>query len=205
MMGARNIFYCFSAFIFTAAGWVCPVYGVPVYIYGGDFNLRIPQEPGSSYGWMADAVIDIPDHYNICDLDVKVNITHSSVFDLRLFLESPSGTSVCLNTYDDVDDFFEGANYTQTIFDDEALVPIEQGELLFTGRYRPRESLNIFDGEDTFGQWRLLIYDQFPYNTGTLDSFELVVSAPEPAAIFLLGFGSVFMLLRNSNRGFKRH
>ena len=204
MMRARNIFYCVYAFIFTAAGWVCPVYAVPVYVYGGDFDLRIPEKEGENYGWMADAVIDIPDHYIICDLDVKVSITHSSVYDLQLYLVSPADNLIMLNGYN-VDDFFRGADYTQTIFDDEASVPIEEGEVPFTGRFRPREALNIFDGEDTFGLWRLRIYDQFPSNTGNLDSFELLVSVPEPAAVFLLGFGSVFILSRNSNRGFRKH
>jgi len=203
MMRARNFFYCVSAFIFTAAGWFCPVYAVPVYIYGGDFDLRIPEDPDESYGWMADAVIDIPDHYDICDLDVKVTVTHSNVFDLQLFLVSPAGTVVFLNGYG-INDFFNDPNYIETIFDDEALVPIEEGEAPFTGRFRPRESLNIFDGEGTFGTWRLRIYDQFPYDTGTLDSFELFVVVPEPAAVFLLGFGSVFILSRNSNRGLKK-
>jgi subtilisin-like proprotein convertase family protein len=205
MMGARNIFYCVSVFIVAAGGWICPIYGVPVYICGGDFNLRIPQEPDSSYGWMADAVIDIPVHYNISDLDVKISITHSSAFDLRLFLVNPAGISVVLNEYLDLNDFFYSPNYTQTIFDDEALVSVEDGEAPFTGRYRPRESLNIFDGEDTFGAWRLLIYDQCLNDSGYLDSFEMFISVPEPAAIFLLGFGSLFMLLRNSNRRFKKH
>lgn len=203
-MHARNIFYCVFAFIFVAAGWVCPVYAVPVYVYGGPFDLRIPEKPGENYGWMADAVIDIPEDYNIFDVDVKVNITHSSAFDLRLFLVSPAGTSVCLNTYNDVNDFFPDPNYIETIFDDEALLSIEEGEAPFTGRYRPRESLSIFDDESTLGEWRLQIYDQYPNNTGRLDSFELFVSVPEPAAVFLLGFGSVFILSRNSNRGFKK-
>lgn len=202
-MRTRNIFYCVSAFIFTAAGLVCPVYAVPVYVYGGPFDLRIPENPDENYGWMADAVIEISDNYNIFDLDVKVTVTHSSVFDLQLFLVSPADTVIMLNGYG-VDDFFEGADYIQTVFDDEALIPIEEGEVPFTGRYRPRESLNIFDGESTLGEWRLRICDQFPNNTGNLDSFELFVLVPEPAAVFLLGFGSVFILSRNSNRGIKK-
>jgi hypothetical protein len=204
MMGARNIFYCVSAFIIAATGWICPVYAVHIHIYGGDFDLRIPEEPGENYGKMADAIIDIQDDYIISDLNVKVNISHSNVFDLQVVLINPSGTPVCLNMYG-LDDFFEGPNYIDTIFDDEALVPIEEGEAPFTGRFRPRDSLSVFDGESIFGEWRLHIVDQFPHNWGRLDSFELLVSAPEPATVFLLGFGSVFMLLRNSNRRFKKH
>ncbi|MBA7673067.1 hypothetical protein ES703_81255 [subsurface metagenome] len=192
MMGARSILHCVSALIFTLAGWAGSVYAGTVHIYGGDFNLPIPQQPDTSKGWMADAIINIPDHYVISDLDIEVNITHSNVFDLQMFLISPKGTIACLNMYN-VNDFFIGPNYTQTIFDDEALVPIEQGEAPFTGRFRPKESLNIFDGEDTFGPWQLHICDAFDYDTGTLDSFELIISVPEPATILFLALGAVFI------------
>ncbi len=202
-MRAHKIFFCFSAFIFTAAGWVCPVYAVPLYVYGGPFDLRIPEVPGENYGKMADAIINIEDDYIISDLNVKVNINHSSAFDLQLLLVSPAGTTICLNEYK-LNDYFPDPNYTETIFDDEALLSIAAGQAPFTGQFRPRDSLDILDGESTLGEWRLQIYDQFPNNTGTLDSFELFISVPEPAAVFLLGFGSVFILSRNSNRGFRK-
>jgi subtilisin-like proprotein convertase family protein len=107
---------------------------------------------------MYDAVIDIPEHFNISDLDVSINLTHSNVFDLQVFLVSPSGTVVCLNMYNP-DEFFEGGDYINTIFDDEAGTPIGQGEPAFTGRFRPRDSLAAFDGQDAYGLWRLRIYD----------------------------------------------
>ncbi|MGB2809639.1 MAG: proprotein convertase P-domain-containing protein, partial [Sedimentisphaerales bacterium] len=60
---------------------------------------------------------------------------------------------------------------------------------------RPVEpyKLSEFDGEDTYGIWRLQIYDAWDWDTGTLDSFELFIKTPEPAtAMFLiLGAGLV--------------
>jgi len=110
-----------------------------------------------------------------------------------------------------VDEFFKGANYTGTIFDDEADTPIEQGQAPFTGRFRPREPdrLARFDGHDAFGIWRLRIYDFWPNDAGSLDSFEIIITTPEPgtATLMILGVGLLRLCnpRRMSNRPRKAH
>ena len=123
-------------------------------------------------------------------------MTHTNVFDLQIFLQSPAGTRICLNRYD-FHEFFEGANYTQTIFDDEAELSIKQAEAPFTGSFRPIEpyKLSEFDGEDNYGIWRLQIYDAWDWDTGTLDSFELIIATPEPAVAVFLILGAGLMNL----------
>jgi subtilisin-like proprotein convertase family protein len=142
---------------------------------------------------MADAVINVPDHFIITDLDVGINLTHTNVFDLQLSLQGPVGTRICLNMYD-YDEFFIGANYTNTIFDDEAMLSIKDGVAPFTGRFRPLEpyKLSQFDGEDAFGSWRLQIYDAYWSDTGTFNHLELTITTPEPATFFLLALGVLF-------------
>ena len=171
----------------------CPAFAGIIITYGGNFDLNIPAEPGATKGWMTDALIEITDHHLIRDIDVRISSTHTSVFDLQLFLQSPAGTGICLNMYNPFDEFFEGENYSQTIFDDEADISISLGEAPFTGRFRPREPylLSIFDGEDAYGSWRLQICDMWDYDSGTLDSFELIITThtPEPATAVLLTFG----------------
>ncbi|KPL25531.1 MAG: hypothetical protein AMJ75_00560 [Phycisphaerae bacterium SM1_79] len=178
--------------ILVVVGISFPVLADPVYTYGGDFNLPIldPSGPG---GLMTMAAIEVPDPFIIRDLDVHISITHTSVFDLQLFVQSPFGKRICLNMYD-FTEFFEGADYKQTIFDDEADVSIEEGEPPFTGRFRPKaidplNRLEVFAGESAYGFWQLQIYDMWPADTGTLDSFEIVITTPEPAAAILLMLG----------------
>ena len=95
-----------------------------VLFYGSPFDLAIPADPEGTKGWMDDAIIEVPDHFIITDLDVSVSLTHTKVFDLRLSLTSPSGTTVLLNSYDPFTGYFEGEDYQQTVFDDEAAVSI---------------------------------------------------------------------------------
>jgi subtilisin-like proprotein convertase family protein len=184
------------AFFALVAGCNLSAYCAPVYFcYEDNFNLPIPQDPDFSKGWMADAVINIPDHHIIKDLDIEVNITHTNVFDLQLFLVSPAGTTVCLNKYT-IPEFFIKANYIDTIFDDQATLSIKQGQAPFTGRYHPLNPLNVFNGQDTFGLWQLRIYDAYYSDRGKLDSYGLFVSGvPEPSTFLILVMGAVFAKL----------
>ena len=105
----------------------------------------------------------------------------------------------------DFREFFQGENYTQTIFDDEAGTAIEQAEPPFTGRFRPKaidagNNLAVFDDQDTYGLWRLQIYDAFYADTGKLDSFEIIVTTPEPATAILLLLGTGLINLLNPRR-----
>ncbi len=179
-----------------------PVCANEVYTYNGDFNLQIPAEPDTSKGWMADAVIEIDRHFTILDLDVGITLTHSNVFDLQIFLQGPAGTRLCLNMYDPLSEFFQGEDYTQTVFDDEAQVPIAQAQPPFTGRFRPNSSdgLELFDGQDAYGSWSLQIYDAYYADTGTLENFELTITVPEPATVALLVLGSGLAALLRPHR-----
>lgn len=168
-------------------------YALPVNFCSSRFNLPIPKNPNATRGWMTDATIEVSEHHIITDLDIGINLTHTSVFDLQIFLQSPAGTKVSLNTYDAFEDeFFIGADYTQTVFDDEAAIAIEQAQPPFTGRFRPKApfTLSSFDGEDVYGLWQLQIYDAFDADTGTFDSFELMINNPEPATAMLLALGA---------------
>lgn len=184
--------------VIVAGAWGSAICAGSVHIYSGNFSLLIPANPDDTKGWMEDAVLEIPHHYTIYDVDVGITLTHTNVLDLQIFLRSPAKTTICLNMYN-FDQFFKGANYTQTIFDDEALLAIEQAQPPFTGRFRPIEPyrLSAFDGEDSFGPWKLRVYDAFYADTGTLDSFELIITTPEPATAVLLALGFGLMTLLN--------
>ena len=202
-MDTRNSKFIIYAVFAIAAVFPAPVLSVPVqpYTYGGDFDLPIVDKPGPG-SEMTEAVIDVPDHFTIYDLDVRINITHTNVFDLQLFLKGPQGPRICLNYFDFKSEFDIYPNYTDTIFDDESSISVEEGAAPFTGRFKPRGpgKLEDFNGMDAFGKWRLQIYDMYDWNYGTLDSFELIVSVPEPATALLLTLGAGLMRLSKPRR-----
>lgn len=212
-MDARNAVQWIGVILVIVAG-ACggAVYAGPVHIYSGNFNLPIPKpdsnDPCISKGWMTDAVIEIPHHFIITDLDVRISITHTNVIDLQIFLRSPTEKVICLNMFDvyDLDKFPRDENYkdyTDTIFDDEAKGPVKEGEAPFAGRFKPIDpyELSKFDGEDAYGLWRLQIYDMWDWDTGTLNSFELMITTPEPATAILLTLAAGLLGLFKPRRG----
>lgn len=170
--------------------------------YSGQFDLPIPADPDASRGWMADAIIDVPHHWTVQDVDVSVDLTHTNVFDLQLYVESPCGTRVLLNAYDPFSGYFEGADYAGTTFDDEAATAIEEGSAPFDGRFRPLvpNRLSAFDGEDAFGPWRLQVYDAYYGDTGSLNAFTLTLTVPEPATLAFLLAASTLAAVTLSHR-----
>ena len=166
-------------------------FALPVSIYSDNFNLPIPFNASLniSKGPMDDAIIEIPDHKIIHDLEVEISLTHPNAFDLHIYLESPSGTSVKLISYDPYTEFFFGENYVQTVFDDDAPVYIKDGVAPFTGKFRPVERLSEFNDEDIYGSWKLKILDAYYADTGTFESFELTITIPEPNTLLLLLMG----------------
>jgi len=160
-------------------------------VYGGSFDLRIPAT-GSGKAWAQEAVVNVPDHITVIDVDVSITLTHTSVFDLEIILAGPNGTRVRLNWYSPSDEFFEGQNYTGAIFDDEASASIELADAPFAGRFTPKapKRLDVFDGIDAYGPWRLQIYDWWYDNIGTLEEFKVIFNIPEPTTLILLTLGA---------------
>jgi subtilisin-like proprotein convertase family protein len=200
-MDAHNSLKWIISLFFVWVSWSTAVFAGPTIIYGGDFNLPILDKQDSG-GSITEAIIKVPDHLTIYDLDVGINVTHTNVFDLQILVQSPNGTRLCLNMYDFKNEFFKGEGYLQTIFDDEAERPIEQGAAPFTGRFRPKAGglLEIFDGEDAYGFWRLQIDDIWYWDTGNLDRVELIVTVCEPTALSLLALGAGLTVLFRRRR-----
>ncbi|MBN2137610.1 MAG: proprotein convertase P-domain-containing protein [Sedimentisphaerales bacterium] len=170
----------------------CPIASAALtYLYIESFDLPIPAPPETGHAWMNDAAVPVGDSFEIIDLDVAVTLTHTAVFDLQIFLEGPDGTRIILNQYDPTGEYFDGQDYHNTIFDDQADTPIESADAPFTGRFRPKApaQLSIFNGRDAQGQWKIQIYDWWYDNTGTLEEVRLAfTAAPEPATLTILIF-----------------
>ncbi len=103
----------------------------------------------------------------IMDMSVNLNITHTRTSDLRVILSGPSGTIAMLS--DKIGG--NGANYTNTTFDDDALTHINDGTPPFTGSYRPQMPLSAFNNRSMKGSWQLRVNDSKTGHVGTLDSW----------------------------------
>jgi subtilisin-like proprotein convertase family protein len=115
--------------------------------------------------------IYIPGPGNVLDVNVNLDITHTWDGDLDIYLIGPNAAQVMLST----DNGGSGNNYTNTTFDDEALISITQGSPPFTGSFRPEQPLSNLDNIPIAGNWILKIYDDGYSDIGTLNSWCLTV------------------------------
>jgi subtilisin-like proprotein convertase family protein/subtilisin family serine protease len=115
----------------------------------------------------------------ITDVDVAVEIEHTWVSDLDLFLISPSGRRIALA----FDVGGSGDDFSGTIFDDAASTSIAAGTPPFTGRFRPLEPLSSLNGEDANGTWQLEITDFFAEDQGTLVGWSVRIRTGEAATL----------------------
>lgn len=111
----------------------------------------------------------------VTDVNVQINISHTSVGQLQLFLTSPAGTMIPLaKNVGGTGDHFNG-----TIFDDEAVGPITSGSAPFAGTFYPWGSLAAFDVQSPNGNWTLTVIDGTSGTSGTLNNWSITLTTGE--------------------------
>ncbi len=129
----------------------------------------IPIPDKSTIG--ATSTIAVTDTRTVADLEVLVNVTHTSDGDLSLSLIAPDGKVVSLAERRGG----SGDNFRDTVFDDRAAISIADGVAPFTGSYRPETPLAAVAGIQAGGSWRFRVVDKAIGNTGTLDDWTLML------------------------------
>ena len=137
----------------------------------------------------------------IADLNVTLDISHTFVDDLDVFLIAPNGTRVELFTDVGGDGSSSGQNFRRTTLDDEG--PVDIGTLLedsdapFTGRFQPEGSLAAFNGVYPNGTWTLEIVDDFlQLDGGTLNSWSLTITQALPRTLTIDHSGVEDLIVR---------
>lgn len=141
-------------------------------------TTRIPPNAPTQTAGTTTAFITITDSRQIIDLNVRLRLTHSSDSDLTISLISPPTSTQPAGREVVLVDRRGGsnANFTNTVFDDEATSSITTAAAPFTGTFRPEQALGGFDGQSAAGTWTLRIVDNSPLNTGQLLNFELDIT-----------------------------
>lgn len=110
----------------------------------------------------------VTDNFTVSDVDIGVLITHTWRGDLQITLVSPNGTRVQLTNGDT--QTIRGDNFN-VVHDDSAAQLVNTDGVTrnhstlappFENRYRPRNGLSVFIGENSAGTWRLEMCDLFP-------------------------------------------
>jgi|GEM_PF-3488586 len=170
-----------TASVFMADG-VTPLSGSPLIITAT--GLEVPCQTlmnstvlpvGPDSGTITNSIINVPDSFTVRDINVTLNINHTWVADLEIFLIAPDGITIVELT---TDNGGSGDNLVNTVFDDDAtllIVNITSADAPFTNRYQPEGSLATFNGLQSNGNWTLRITDDSDGDSGSLINWSLEI------------------------------
>jgi subtilisin-like proprotein convertase family protein len=134
-------------------------------------------------GGTISSTLFISEPYEIADLDLWLNITHTLNADLEAILASPSGITTTLFS----SGVLTGAGLRGTVFDDQAdpwmlatVVPP------YAGRHQALapNAMATFNGEISTGEWTLRLSDSSGRGTGALLSWGVTVRTPPAEHVF---------------------
>ncbi|MBL4660891.1 MAG: DUF11 domain-containing protein [Alcanivoracaceae bacterium] len=117
---------------------------------------------------------NVTDDFNINDVDLGVNITHTYRGDLRMTLSSPNSA---IQIYQG--NGADGSDNFNVLMNSDSATPIANVVHAITPDYvnnnqpLPAASLDSFDGEDALGNWTFFVCDRFGADTGNLTNAEL--------------------------------
>lgn len=130
--------------------------------HAGSLPLTIPVNDTLVIG------LTVPQPGRILDVDAGLSLSHTRVWDLDIWLESPEGQLSELST----DNGFTLDHHISTVFDDEATAYIQEGKPPFTGSFKPEGPLSVFDDGSPAGLWKLKVINQAT-TTGKVNAFSL--------------------------------
>jgi subtilisin-like proprotein convertase family protein len=132
-------------------------------------NTQDNSGTGMGNGWSI-SNIDVSDAYTIDSMTAYIDLTHTWLADLTLFLEAPDGTFITMidGACTDLDDI------TAT-FTDAGTAIVCAGTPAISGNVLPDQALATFSGLPVNGNWQFYVNDPFNGDNGTINRFRLEV------------------------------
>lgn len=172
------------------------------------FGIGVGRSFGSenSNNTWVNTEIFVPAQGKLLNLDIALDLNHTSFCDLTIVVQSPKGTTAVVSQYD-VYNFKKGkVSLGWILLDNESSFSISSYDQLSIGPYKPTglQPLSVFYGQQSSGLWKINICDTIFYDTGTLDGLRLdmvidTTSAvtqnqiiPEPSAFLFAAQGLLF-------------
>ncbi|MFB2921008.1 S8 family serine peptidase [Aerosakkonema funiforme] len=178
--------------------------------YNKSISLKNTPKFIRDYG-QTNIYLDVPLTGVLSDVNVRLNATHAKLSDLEISLDSPNepifnptigmasssfrriqgGNGSGKNPVKLFGNFIgNGANLTNTIFDDQASLSIFQGTAPFTGKFRPLGTLSDFNDQWAGGTWNLRITDKALGNAGWLSNWTLDLQTYNPHGTAVAGIAA---------------
>ncbi|MDY7395735.1 M12 family metallo-peptidase [Aureibaculum sp. 2210JD6-5] len=119
------------------------------------------------------STINVPNNFLVSDVNVSLDIAHSWLWDLQIYLKAPNGTEILI--YDRTcGSSGQQRQNINAIFDDEASNVICNNAIpSISSTTKPTNLLSGFNGLSSLGNWKLKVVDNSHGDTGTINSWSL--------------------------------
>ena len=145
-------------------------------------NLNLPISNGQNatstmtFTQPGDQPVNTTLSQNIVSVEVTINeVIHTRTGDLTFTLEHDGVTATLISEVGG-----NGQDFISTVLNDNASIPIANGEAPFTGFFIPSNPLSVFNGMNAYGDWTLNVVDGFAANDGVLNSWSLQITLDSP-------------------------
>lgn len=147
----------------------------PEYLYASlDTPTTIQTPKGKQKTRTTSSTLFVDDNVSLVDVNVRLDMSHSSVGDLDVDLVHADVNGNELARVNLISRFGgSGDDFQQTRFDDEAYLSIYSQTPPFNGRFRPGEALSNFDDTTSAGFWTLEVVNYNKGNSGTLNTWSI--------------------------------
>ena len=159
-----NIFYAVNSESFSIGSFEtsCTAYN------STDVPKSIPDNSTSG----VISVINIVDDFTVTDVNVNIDITHTWLTDLQIYLKAPDGTEVLI--YDrSCAPGVQRQNINVTFDDVASLTICDNADPAISGTSQPANMLAAFNGVSSFGVWILKVVDNAPVDVGILNNWSV--------------------------------
>jgi len=145
-------------------------------------SIDIPKQIPDNNSNGISSIINVSDNFAVTDVNVNIDISHTWIRDLQIYLKSPDGTEVLLYDRSCGSGNVGKVNINAT-FDDEAVASIcDNANPAISGTTKPDNLLSAFNNLFSSGDWTLRIVDNADQDTGTLNSWSMELCQTNPTA-----------------------
>jgi len=161
----NNIFYAVNSEAFSIGSFetTCTVYN----------STDIPKQiPDNNVNGVV-SIINVQDDFLISDVNVIIDITHTSIWDIQIYLKAPSGTEILIYDRSCGSSSVLRKNVNATFDDAAASAVCNNADPAISGVTKSDNELSIFNGLSSLGDWEIKVVDNSSDDIGSINDWSI--------------------------------
>ncbi len=160
-----NMFYAINSEPFSIGSFetTCAIYD----------STDIPKQiPDNNTGGIA-SIINVQDDFIVTDVNVTIDIDHTWIWDLQIYLKAPNGMEVLIYDRSCGSSSIQRKNMNATFDDDAASKVCNNTDPAISGLTKSENQLSTFNGVSSVGDWKIKVVDNASGDVGMLNNWSI--------------------------------